>query len=120
MQLWVAQLRRMSENTTATTDACTGCTDSCALLPPADSSFPCYQGSPKDAKFCFNTDPLLKEGTTYSCGVCTDFGYTNYLQNDPIYKKMELWNSPRADVLESDASNACLNCATSCGKSLPY
>jgi hypothetical protein len=26
-----------------------------------------------------------------SCGTCKTFGYTNYIQNDPIYKNMELW-----------------------------
>jgi hypothetical protein len=32
------------------------CSDTCALVPPADKSgFPCYQGSIKDANFCYDT-----------------------------------------------------------------
>jgi hypothetical protein len=56
------------------------------------SNFPCYQGSNADASKCLKTDPLLKEGTTWACGNCTSQGYPNYLQNDPIYKNMELWS----------------------------
>ena len=35
---------------------CTACSESCALVPPADKAgFPCYQGSVKDANVCFDT-----------------------------------------------------------------
>ena len=42
---------------------------------------------------CCSQDPLLADGTTWQCGVCSDFGYDTYLQNDPIYKNMELWTA---------------------------
>jgi hypothetical protein len=29
--------------------------------------------------------------------VCSDFGYNTYLQNDPIYKNMELWTVGSTD-----------------------
>lgn len=45
--------------------ACTGCTTTCILLPPEGVSFPCYQGTPDDAPFCFKSDPILKDGTTW-------------------------------------------------------
>ena len=65
----------------------------CSLVPPSTVSalYPCYQGSPADATKCYQTDPLLQEGTTWNCGNCTDFGFPNYKENDPIYKTMELW-----------------------------
>lgn len=34
-------------------NACLSCPDLCTLLPP--NNFPCYQGTPKNANFCFNT-----------------------------------------------------------------
>jgi hypothetical protein len=72
--------------------ACNRCTDNvCAILPPGGSQFPCYQGNNEDTKFCFNTDPLLPDGVKWVCGECAEFGYPTYLQNDPIYKSMELW-----------------------------
>lgn len=73
--------------------ACKSCSDNvCSILPPsADSQFPCYQGNNEDTKFCFNTDPLLPDGSKWVCGECNEFGYPTYLQNDPIYKNMELW-----------------------------
>ena len=67
------------------------CDDLCSLIPPSGSKFPCYQGAASDAAKCFQTDPLLASGTTWACGTCASFGYPNYLQNDPIYKNMELW-----------------------------
>jgi len=72
--------------------ACARCDTWCSLLPPSDVVFPCYQGTPDDAATCFATDPLLQPNTTWSCGVCTDFGFPKYLRNDPIYTKMELWS----------------------------
>jgi hypothetical protein len=63
----------------------------CVLLPPKDVTFPCYQGSPQSAAACFATDPLMDEDTTWECGECADFGFPQYLINDPIYKNMELW-----------------------------
>jgi hypothetical protein len=73
--------------------ACNRCSaDLCTILPPdSTSSFPCYQGNNADTKTCFNTDPLLPDGAKWVCGACADFGYPTYLQNDPIYKNMELW-----------------------------
>lgn len=71
---------------------CTCLRDSfCSLLPPKDVNYPCYQGPLKDAVKCFETDPLLKENTTWACGNCTKYGYPDYKSNDPIYKTMELW-----------------------------
>ena len=63
----------------------------CSLVPPTISAFPCYQGSVKDATFCYNTDPLLPSGTTSTCDTCASIGYTYYLRNDPIYTSMGLW-----------------------------
>jgi hypothetical protein len=68
---------------------------------------------------CFDVqDPLLKEGTTWQCGVCSDFGYNTYLQNDPIYKNMELWTVGSTDSSNKEkpsvSSNACAKCGTSC------
>ncbi|KAJ1396958.1 hypothetical protein B484DRAFT_458795 [Ochromonadaceae sp. CCMP2298] len=78
-----------------TTDMpCVSCrfsSKNCSLLAPADAKWPCYQGSPADSAACLATDPLLKEGTTWSCGNCEDMGFPKYLTNDPIYKNMELW-----------------------------
>ncbi len=70
---------------------CDCSTPNCAIIPPAGVDFPCYQGAPSDATKCYNTDPLFKTGTTWSCGNCTSFGYLTYLKNDPVYKSMELW-----------------------------
>jgi hypothetical protein len=44
--------------TTAPTEAdehsaCLDCMTVCAILPPAGSTFPCYQGTPSDANFCY-------------------------------------------------------------------
>lgn len=73
-------------------DACLKCSGSCAILPPDTQKFPCYQGDPKNANFCYNTDPLLPDGVVAHCGTCETFGYTHYIQNDPIYKNMQLWS----------------------------
>jgi hypothetical protein len=73
--------------------ACNSCSANvCSILPPGtDSQFPCYEGTNEDTKFCYNTDPLIPNGAKWVCGQCADFGFPNYLQNDPIYKNMELW-----------------------------
>jgi hypothetical protein len=70
--------------------ACLECKTTCALYSDTQD-FPCYQGIPKDANACYNTDPLLPDGEKYVCGTCADLGYVNYLRNDPLYTKMELW-----------------------------
>ncbi len=71
---------------------CSTCTDNiCILVPPEGANFPCYEGTNDDASFCYTSDPLLKDGTTWACGVCKDLGYTKFLHNDPIYKNMALW-----------------------------
>jgi hypothetical protein len=67
------------------TAAVCDCADNvCALVPPKDAQFPCYQGSNEDASKCFKTDPLLKDGTTWACGTCSTYGYPNYERNDPV------------------------------------
>ena len=78
--------------------ACEDCTDSCVLLPPSGSSFPCYEGTPADANKCFLTDPLLPDGETFACGVCSNFGYDEYLRQDPIYVNMALWGTNSTSV----------------------
>lgn len=91
MELW-GKDRGENEVKKGGSDACLSCPGGiCTLLPPSGSHFPCYQGSNKDANFCYNTDPLLPDGSTPICGICEDYGYSTYLQNDPIYKNMELW-----------------------------
>jgi len=83
-------------------DACLDCTtDTCVLLPPDGSSFPRYEGALEDANKCYNTDPLLADGTTYKCSTCSSEGYDLYLQNDPIYKNMELWSAGTATSAET-------------------
>lgn len=65
----------------------------CALIPPSNVTWPCYQGPIENAIKCFETDPLLKVGTTWACGNCSKYGFPNYSgKNDPIYTTMELWN----------------------------
>merc|ERR1711968_255532 len=72
-----------------------GClkSDLCSLVPPKESSdnIPCYQGTQKDATSCFKTDPLLANGTSWSCSPCSELGFPTFLRNDPLYKNMELW-----------------------------
>lgn len=65
--------------------------DKCTILPPKDTTAPCYEGSNTDTDNCFATDPLLVDGATKQCGACSDFGYSNYLRNDPLYKSMSLY-----------------------------
>jgi hypothetical protein len=36
-------------------NACLDCTASCVILPPANQTFPCYEGTPSDGNFCFDT-----------------------------------------------------------------
>lgn len=72
-------------------NACSACTSICTIIPPAGSTFPCYEGTPANTKSCYNTDPLIQSGSTYQCTACTDLGYPYYLQNDPVYVNMELW-----------------------------
>ena len=59
-------------------------------------------------------DPLLADGTTWQCGVCSDFGYSTYLQNDPIYKNMELWTTGSSLKEKEVESSACEVCDSSC------
>lgn len=40
---------------TGRSKACLECAGSCAILPPLGTNFPCYEGSPKNANFCYNT-----------------------------------------------------------------
>lgn len=77
---------------------CSGCSTSCALIPPPGVKFPCYQGKPSDAIGCYKTDPLLKPNTTWGCGTCVLYGYAFYIRNDPIYTKMELWSKKPASL----------------------
>ena len=35
--------------------ACLSCTSTCVLMAPAGVNFPCYQGAPSDANFCYDT-----------------------------------------------------------------
>ena len=66
--------------------------DVCSLIPPDEAAhFPCYQGSKKDAINCYKTDPLLTDGTTWSCMNCTMNGFPYFIGSDPLYKSMDLW-----------------------------
>jgi hypothetical protein len=74
---------------------CTECSGNvCSIIPEPDSTFPCYQGTPKDTNICYKTDPLIHTNT-YVCDTCASQGYTNYLQNDSIYVNMELWGKTK-------------------------
>jgi len=110
---------------------CTECTGNvCSILPEPDSTFPCYQGTPKNTNICYKTDPFIHTDT-YVCDTCASQGYSNYLQKDPIYVNMELWgkaNSVSSNVYgdtiiscspyEADACN-CVYYARDRQKSLP-
>lgn len=89
---------------------CTECTTNvCSILPEPDSTFPCYQGKPVNANMCHKTDPLIHTDT-YVCDTCASQGYSNYLQNDPIYVNMELWskrNNPASDSIYGDTIISC-------------
>jgi predicted GH43/DUF377 family glycosyl hydrolase len=96
---------------------CVACSDSCVLV-PTSKKYPCYEGTPKDASVCFETDPLLSEGTTARCGHCTDFGFSNYVRNDPIYTTMELWfgigATEETAPVASTADAVCDGCGDTC------
>jgi hypothetical protein len=92
--------------------ACSTCSDLCSLIPPAGVEFPCYQGTKDDAAFCFNSDPILKDGTTWECGTCTSLGYASYLHNDPIYKTMELWTKSSSSITATKPP--CSTCSGLC------
>jgi hypothetical protein len=97
-------LRRLTAVTAATVEressllvsalaSCDVCgTDKCVILPPnADEPTDlCYQGNNADTQQCFETDPLLQEGATLDCGVCTDHSFSTFLMNDPLYPNMQV------------------------------
>tara|TARA_Y100001970_G_C14080790_1_gene774560 strand:- start:415 stop:816 length:402 start_codon:yes stop_codon:yes gene_type:complete len=70
---------------------CSTCKDTTCVLLPRFKNWPCYQGSPKDAALCYNTDPLLRKATYWRCGECSSYGYKKHIGNDPVYTNMELW-----------------------------
>jgi hypothetical protein len=47
--------------------------------------------SPLRSHVLSHQDPLLPKDVVAHCGTCKTFGYTNFVQNDPIYKNMGLW-----------------------------
>jgi len=67
----------------------------------------CYQGNNADTQQCFETDPLLQDGAYLACGVCTDFGFSTFLTNDPLYPTMQLWQTPQPAPTSGDP---CLGC----------
>ena len=95
-------------------DACLNCTTVCAIVAPSGSTFPCYQGTSQDANFCYNTDPLIDPTSTWSCDTCSDVGYPVYLQNDPIYRNMELWGQSSVASGMTRGSETCLDCTDVC------
>lgn len=93
-------------------DPCAGCSGYCSIVPPADSGHPCYEGEVGDAIRCYNTDPLIKDGSVTSCGTCASSGYTDYMRNDPVYRNMALWSRPatvaaKAGILGEPNCNRC-------------
>jgi hypothetical protein len=85
MELWFEDNSSSAFQGEAMAAVCECSESVCALIPPPDANnFPCYQGSNADASKCFKTDPLLKDGTTWSCGNCSAHGYPYYKQNDPV------------------------------------
>jgi hypothetical protein len=97
-------------------DSVCDCPELCSLLPPEGSVFPCYQGEPGHASTCFKTDPLLPEGSTWSCQSCADHGYPEYLRKDPIYRHMELWGKGKdaEQVGGAGPSKPCAGCGETC------
>jgi cephalosporin-C deacetylase-like acetyl esterase len=63
----------------------------CSITPPPNSIYPCYLGTIESTTDCFLNDPLVNKDAIWQCGNCSDFGFDNYIRNDPIYKDMELW-----------------------------
>lgn len=78
-----------ARQTPPTSKACLDCDIGIrALLPPEGTANQvCYQGANNDANECCNKDPVLSPDADSKCGYCSDFGYTTYETNDPMYKK---------------------------------
>jgi hypothetical protein len=116
MALWVKSNAARSSSLAIGDKPCLGCIGMCSIVPPSGSSFPCYEGEVDDTVFCYNTDPLLVDGSTTSCRSCAAQGYTEYMRNDPVYREMGLWSRPStktAEVKTTDVSgepncNRCL------------
>ena len=85
---------------------CAGCTGNCSIVQPTLTK-PCYEGTPEDTTTCYNTDPILEEGSQWFCGSCTQFGFPYYLMPDPIYPSMSLWTSELPP-------SVCTGCAGNC------
>ncbi len=116
MGLWTRSSKELGAS--ARTEICTDCTDVCSILAPSGSSFPCYQGTPENANFCYNTDPLIDPASTYICNTCSTAGYTVYLQNDPVYRNMELWGKPTLKSTTGGKST-CSSCSQDLCSILP-
>jgi hypothetical protein len=72
---------------------CAVCTSICTIVPPESATgIPCYQGAPADTATTFQRDPVIPKGSTWDCDSCSLHGYPNYMRNDPIFTKMELWS----------------------------
>lgn len=93
-------------------NACNGCAENCSIVPPKDATkYPCYQGLPEDTKDCFNNDIAINDDAIWACGNCADFGYPNYLRNDPVYRKMGLWTTEKIGV---EGNSVCKSCDKVC------
>lgn len=70
--------------------SCLQCrTPTCVLL-PTQPGIPCYQGNNSDVQECYLKDPVV-QSSTVDCGVCSDFQFPYFFQNDPLFPEVELW-----------------------------
>jgi hypothetical protein len=96
--------------------------DVCVIVPPSDAKAPCYQGSNSDTDKCYQTDPLLVDGVTKSCGTCEKFGFSTYIRNDPLYKTMSLYERDAAKETATAPAYAVIKtqCIPPGGNCIPF
>ena len=95
--LLIAALLSISLFTKALADSVCNCVSFCSLVPPKNvsSAYPCYQGSITDAIDCYENDPFIQPGTTWTCETCAQVGYPQSKGYDPIYTNMSLWGKSK-------------------------
>ena len=67
----------------------------CSLQPDPRAASPfCYQSNPANTTLCLENDPLVRKSSAF-CNTCIELGFPKFIQNDPIFTDMELWNVDR-------------------------